>query len=161
LDARIRKTFRSQANLPNERIKGKMFPCLGRNGIWVQHEEDSEDMFVIALQVPLRAAMIGQLQLNARPSQKKSGLKLLAEQAYETLAVIAAVLPQIQNAFGTGKNCCQRLDNPPADGDRFYLQRCFPKKDTAASYEFLTLRAVDATDATCEPLKFASVGATT
>jgi hypothetical protein len=62
-------------------------------------------MFAIALQVPLRAAMIRQFQLDARPSQKKSGLKLLAEQAYETLAVIAAVLPQIQNVFGTGQNC--------------------------------------------------------
>ena len=41
----------------------------------------------------------------------------------------------------------RKLDNPPADGDRFYLQRCFPKKDTAASYEFLSLRAVDATAA--------------
>ena len=104
--ARIGKKFRSQANLPNERIKGKMSPCLGRNGIWVQHERDSEDVFAEALQVPLRAAMIHQLPLNACPSQKKSELKLLAEQAYETLAVIAAVLPQNQNAFGAAGNCC-------------------------------------------------------
>jgi hypothetical protein len=41
LVACIRKLLRSQANLPNERIKGKMLPCLGRNGIRVQHEEDS------------------------------------------------------------------------------------------------------------------------
>ena len=43
--ARLRKLLRAQANLPNERIKGKMSPCLGRNGIWVQHERDSEDVF--------------------------------------------------------------------------------------------------------------------
>jgi hypothetical protein len=36
--------------------------------------------------------MIHQLSLNACPSQKESELKLLAEQAYETLAVIAADL---------------------------------------------------------------------
>ena len=70
--ARIRKLLGAQANLPNERIKGKMPPCFGRNGIGVQHERDSEDVFAIALQVPLRAAMIHQLPLNACPSQKKS-----------------------------------------------------------------------------------------
>ena len=48
-------------------------------------------------------------------------------------------------AIGLSVNS-RRLDNPPADGGRFYLQRCLPKNDTAASYEFLPLRAVDATD---------------
>ena len=33
--------------------------------------------------------------------------KLLAEQSYETLAVLAAVFPQNQNAFGAATNCCR------------------------------------------------------
>jgi len=70
--ARLRKLLGSQANLPNERIQGKMFPSLGRNSIWVQHEGDSEDMFAIALQVPLRAVKIQQLSFNACRSQKTS-----------------------------------------------------------------------------------------
>ena len=39
------------------------------------------------------------------PPKRKVNIKLLAKQAYETLAMIAAVLPQNQNAFGAAKNC--------------------------------------------------------
>ena len=69
--ARLRKLLRAQANLPNERIKGKMSPCLGRNGIWVQHERDSEDVFRDRPASPLRAAMIHQLPFNTCPTKKK------------------------------------------------------------------------------------------
>jgi hypothetical protein len=40
-------------------------PSLERNSIWVQHKGDSEDMFAIALQVPLRAVKIRQLSFKA------------------------------------------------------------------------------------------------
>ena len=40
------------------------------------------------------------------PLKRKVNSKTLAWQAYETLAAIAAVLPQNQNAFGAAKNCC-------------------------------------------------------
>ena len=39
------------------------------------------------------------------PPKRKVNTELLARQAYETLAIIAAVLPPNQNAFGAAKNC--------------------------------------------------------
>ena len=35
--ARLWKLFRSQTNLSNERIEGKMFACFGRNDVWGLH----------------------------------------------------------------------------------------------------------------------------
>ncbi len=45
------------------------------------------------------------------PLKRKVNIKTLAWQAYETLAAIAAVLPQNQNAFGAAKNCCFRCSS--------------------------------------------------
>jgi hypothetical protein len=64
----IRQLLGAQANLSNQRIEGKMSSRLGSNGIGVQHEENSRDLFTIAQQVPLRAVKIHQLPLNACPS---------------------------------------------------------------------------------------------
>jgi len=44
------------------------------------------------------------------PKDKCSIKLLLAEQSCETPAVIAAVLPKDQNAFGAPKNCCTSFD---------------------------------------------------
>jgi hypothetical protein len=73
----------------------------------VQHEGDSEDMFAIALQVPLRAVKISSAFIQRLPLPKdKCSIKLLlAEQSCEAPAVIAAVLPKNQNAFSAAKNC--------------------------------------------------------
>ena len=40
------------------------------------------------------------------PPKRKVNVKLLARQAYETLAIIAAVLPYNHNTFGAAQNCC-------------------------------------------------------
>jgi len=59
-------------------------------------------VFAIALQVPLRAVKIRQLPLMLA----QVNIKLLpAWLAYETLAVIAAILPSNQNASGAIENC--------------------------------------------------------
>jgi hypothetical protein len=44
------------------------------------------------------------------PPKRQVNIKLLAEQSYETLAVLAAVFPQNQNAFGTAKNYWSRSE---------------------------------------------------
>ena len=68
-------------------------------------------MFAIALQVPLRAVKIRQLPLMLAPPQRQLNIKLLpAWLAYETLAVIAAILPSNQNASGAIGNCCWQPD---------------------------------------------------
>ena len=68
-------------------------------------------MFAIALQVPLRAVKIRQLPLMLAPPQRQVNIKLLpAWLAYETLAVIAAILPSNQNASGAIGNCCRAIN---------------------------------------------------
>lgn len=57
-------------------------------------------------------------------------------------------------ASGTSTSCVstpvnsQRLDKPPAGGVLAYLQRCRAEKETAAPWENLFERAVDATEET-------------
>ena len=64
-------------------------------------------MFAIALQVSLRAVKIRQLPLMFAPPKRQVNIELLtAWLAYETLAVIAAILPSNQNASGAIGNCC-------------------------------------------------------
>jgi hypothetical protein len=83
-----------------------MSSCLGRNSIWVQHQGDSGDMFANALQVPLRAVKIHPLPFNTIPPKRQLSIKLLlASQAYETPAVIAAFLTEKQNTSDATGNC--------------------------------------------------------
>ena len=64
-------------------------------------------MFAIALQVPLRAVKIRQLPLMLA----QVNIKLLpAWLAYETLAVIAAILPSNQKASGAIGNCYRAIN---------------------------------------------------
>ena len=64
-------------------------------------------MFANALQVPLRAVKIHPLPFNTIPPKRQVSIKLLlASQAYETPAVIAAFLTEKQNTSDATGNCC-------------------------------------------------------
>ena len=63
-------------------------------------------MFANALQVPLRAVKIHPLPFNTIPPKRQLSIKLLlASQAYETPAVIAAFLTEKQNTSDATGNC--------------------------------------------------------
>ena len=67
-------------------------------------------MFANALQVPLRAVKIHPLPFNTIPPKRQLSIKLLlASQAYETPAVIAAFLTEKQNTSDATGNCCSSL----------------------------------------------------